>query len=53
MTDHHSGVKLFALVSAVAFAFGWCTARIVVGTGLVAGGLFVAHVLYVIIERMQ
>jgi hypothetical protein len=45
MKHHAHGIGLFAIVAAIAFAFGMRTARIVVGAVLVAGVAFFAYVL--------
>ncbi len=45
---HHHGstVGVFALVAAIAFAFGVRTARIVVGSALLLGAAFFAYVMF-------
>jgi hypothetical protein len=40
----HHAVGVFALVAAIAFAFGERTARVCVGVVLVVGALFFAYV---------
>lgn len=44
MTHHSLGA--FAIVAAIAFAFGMRTAQIIVGGVLVAGVLFFAYVMF-------
>ena len=43
---HHAGLGLFALVAAIAFAFGLRVAQIVVGAALIAGLLFFVYVMF-------
>lgn len=46
----HGGVwGAFAIVAAIAFVFGVKTARVMVGTVLVAGALFFAYVMFRIV----
>lgn len=45
---HGGAFGVLALVAAIAFAFGPRVARIVVGTVLIAGGLFLAYVLLLV-----
>lgn len=42
---HSSAAGLFAIVAAIAFAFGARTARIIVGTTLLAGAAFFGYVI--------
>jgi hypothetical protein len=44
MHHGHGGLGLFAIVAAIAFAFGIRTARIVVGSVLLAGVAFFGYV---------
>lgn len=48
MTHHRHGSALgiFAVVAAIAFAFGERTARIVVGSALLIGAAFFAYVAF-------
>jgi len=47
MRHGHSGtLGVFAIVAAIAFAFGIRTARIVVGTALLAGVAFFGYVIF-------
>lgn len=51
MTHHHTphGLGALALIGAIAFVFGARTARIIVGSVLLAGGLFFAYVMFRIV----
>lgn len=47
MKGHHHmghGLGVFALVAAIAFAFGIRTAQVVVGSALIAGAVFFLYV---------
>lgn len=47
MSHHHSGAfGVFAIVAAIAFAFGARMARIVVGGSLIAIAVFFAYVMF-------
>jgi hypothetical protein len=43
---HSSALGIFAIVAAIAFAFGERTARIVVGSALLIGAAFLGYVLF-------
>lgn len=48
MRHHHShggALGIFAIVAAIAFAFGERTARIIVGSALLIGAAFFAHII--------
>lgn len=50
MSHHHMhGLGPLALIGAIAFAFGACTARIIVGGVLLAGLVFFAYVMFRIV----
>ena len=44
--SHHGGLGLFALVAAIAFAFGVRTARVVVGSALLIVTAFFGYVMF-------
>ena len=49
MRHHHghgSAIGIFAVVAAIAFAFGARTARIVVGSALLIGAAFFGYVVF-------
>jgi hypothetical protein len=49
MTHHHGhsgALGIFAIVAAIAFAFGARTARVVVGSALIVGTLFFGYILF-------
>lgn len=44
--SHHGGtIGIFAVVAAIAFAFGVRTAQIIVGSALIAGAAFFGYVM--------
>lgn len=43
---HHAGLGAFAIVAAIAFAFGMRTAKIVVGSVLVIVLLFFTYIMF-------
>jgi hypothetical protein len=45
----HGGLGLFAIVAAIAFAFGVRTARIIVGGTLLIGAAFFGYVMFRVI----
>jgi hypothetical protein len=48
MRNHHGhggALGIFAIVAAIAFAFGERTARIIVGSALLIGAAFFAHII--------
>ncbi len=52
MTHHHGhggALSIFALVAAIAFAFGAPVARFIVGSVLVLGAAFFAYVMFLIV----
>lgn len=49
MSHHHghgAAIGIFALVAAIVYAFGHTTARVIVGSVLIAGALFFAYVMF-------
>lgn len=50
MTHGHHGhggaISVFAIVAAIAFAFGVHTARVIVGSALLIGAAFFAYVMF-------
>ena len=43
---HSGAIGIFAIVAAIAFAFGARTARIVVGSALLIGAAFFGYILF-------
>ena len=43
--SHGGAISIFAIVTAIAFAFGERTARIVVGSALLAGAAFFGYII--------